>query len=200
MDGRHFVKIAGEELLPRIIRQFSEWADVSVATNDPNIAAQVKGTHIVKPAKVKGYYGVDLVRKGLELHTRERTIIVFGDVYFTEQAVARIKKGNNRSWAVYGRKTGNDYKRYGEYFAFELASRLLPRAREAVEKVRDKWVAKEWYRCTPWEWYYEMEGMSWRIKRYDHVPTGPHWVNIKDLTDDIDMAQDAWNLNHRLRA
>ncbi len=97
LDNRYFLKIGKEELLPRTIRQFSAWATVWVATNDPVIAGKVKGTRVVKPWDLsKSYHGIDMIRKGLTYAaSQQRTIIVFGDVYFTDDAVAKIKEGND---------------------------------------------------------------------------------------------------------
>jgi NADH:ubiquinone oxidoreductase subunit len=204
MVDRYFVDIDGEGLLPRSIRQFSEWADVGVLTSNDQIKARLPDVGMVPGSdRRKAFLANDLIRKGLEQCGGERTIVVFGDVYFTDQAVQVIKKGKRRSWVVYGRSQSNPYTgtQWAEWFAFEISG--LPATNKGFEALREtvkNYRSGAWPTCKAWDWYYEMEGMPYYIDDVANVPTGDHWVEINDLTDDIDFLGDALNLRRAVRA
>jgi len=190
MEDRHFVEIGGEELLPRIIRQFSEFASVEVAASDPNIADRVDAPTVAPKDRSDKIAGLDMILKGLDLASRERNLIVLGDVYFSDEAISLIREGNGKTWAVYGRSKNNDYKPYGEPFVFEVKMKAIPQAYKALEVVLWHWATGGWDRRTPWEWYFEMEGLPYHIRRVNNIHTGEHWVEIDDHTDDVDYEKD----------
>ena len=204
LADRYFIDIDGEELLPRSVRQFSEWADVDVLTSNYQVAGRLAGVRTVPGSdQRKTYLANDMIRKGLEQCGGERTIIVFGDVYFTDRAVQVIKKGNNRSWGVYGRSQSNPYTGtpWAEWFAFEVRDLVATHQGFAALKGTVKnYRSGAWPTCKTWDWYYEMEGMPYYIDDVANVPTGDHWVEINDLTDDIDFLGDALNLRRAVRA
>lgn len=199
-EDRYFCEIGGEQLLPRTIRQFSEWADTYVLTSNQSVIDCLPpGTATLRGSdKSRTYLSIDMIRKGLENLGPDRTFIVFGDVYFTDEAVQTIREGTGRPWTVYGRSQGNPYTAtpWAEYYVIEIAD--LGGAIHATEALRatvNHYVAGYWNTCKTWDWYYEMEGMPYFIEDVASVPTGPHWVEIDDLTDDVDFWGDMVRLN-----
>lgn len=203
LQDRYFIEIGGEELLPRTVRQFSEWADVCVVSSNPSVIQGVSDVLVHSaPEPVANYYGADMIRKGLAFCGRDRNIIVFGDVYFTDDAVQAIQVGNNREWAVYGRSGASEATGapWAEYFAIEIASELAEvRAWESLFNIANYYTQRDWPVCTAWEWYYEMEDLPfWR--KTDRVRTGKHWVEIDDATDDIDLIEDVERIRKNVAA
>jgi hypothetical protein len=128
--------------------------------------------------------------------------VVFGDVYFTHEAVATIAGVRYPSWRVFGRSTDNPYTGtpYAEWFAFHIANPAeVGRAKDAWKKVADDFGNNRWYRASAWEWYYTMEGMSINNRDAANMPTGKHWIEINDITDDIDFQADVDRMNTMLR-
>lgn len=195
-NSRLLTRINGRPLLVRTIRQFGEWADVALLSSDPLVREAVKGQkhlfYVQAEDKSDRYFGVDMIRKGLTHAWNKRSIILFGDVVWTDEAVELVRKQQVDDWAVYGRSTNSEITgtRWAEYFAIEVNWGSREPAKRACDIVANHYMSKQWHRCTAWEWYYQMEQMSYDILNSRKVRTGPHWVEINDATDDIDTADD----------
>lgn len=194
-NHRLLTPINGEPLLERTMRQFGGALHRTVITSDPKITrlADAMGYTVYPGSDQSGqYYGVDMIRKGLDVLFPTRNIILFGDVVFTEEAAAIIRANPTKDWAVYGRSgAGELTSPYGEYFAIEIVDReAYEQARKALQLVSAYHEAGEWYRASPWEWYFEMEQMPYYIRNPRNIDVGPHWVEINDATDDIDFESD----------
>lgn len=193
-NHRLLTPIDGKPLLQRTIDQFSPHGPVAVLSGDPTIRKAVTPTRFL-PGSDKShlFYGADMIRKGLEHYAGPRTVIVFGDVVFTDAAVATIANHEVEDWAVYGRSkvVSDKVAPYGEYFAIEInTNRVVDQGFKALRTIALKHKRGEWRRCTAWEWYFEMEGLPYRIKDSKNIDVGPHWVEINDTTDDIDLPSD----------
>lgn len=205
LKDRHFIKIGGEPLLKRTVRQFAAFSDVVVIASDRRYAEELadEPCEVVPGDGKEVYYGADMIRKGLDHREGIVSWLVFGDVYFTDKAIYTIKAGipYKQGWAMYGRSTNNPYTGtpWAEPFVIELGHVSNARCRAALDTILGHFLNRHWRRCSPWEWYYEMEGMPYEIPDVKHVPTGPHWVEINDLTDDIDFREDAANLEDAVR-
>lgn len=199
-NSRLLTPIKGTPLIVRTIKQFTQaGALVRVVTNDPDIIELVrmqKNVTIAWDADDPKYSQVDMIRKGLHFAWSRRSIIVFGDVVFTDAAVKRIMENRTEDWTVFGRSTDSQITgtRWAEYFAIELNWGSREQGKEAVNQVVSYFISGEWHRASAWEWYYHMEKMPYHIPNPANVPTGPHWVEINDGTDDIDFADDAKRL------
>lgn len=193
-NHRLLTPIDGKPLLQRTIDQFSPHGPVAVLSGDPTIRKAVNPTRFL-PGSDKShlFYGADMIRKGLEHYAARRHLILFGDVVFTPEAVATIVSHDPADWAVYGRSktTGTHTAPYGEYFAIEInTNRVVDQGFKALRTIAATYRAGRWKRCTAWEWYFEMEGLPYRIKDSKNIAVGPHWVEINDTTDDIDLPSD----------
>lgn len=195
LEGRHMTEIGGEPLLPRTIRQFKEWATQVWVVCPRELGRQLDCFTLPAKDESDKFFGVDMIRKGLDHAVSPRTIIAFGDVWFTDEAHEVMAEGNGRSWAVYGRShdpTG--LGRWAEPFAIEVGKGMRLPMRNALEQVATYYMAGRWDRCTVWEWYYEMEGLHYWIEDPYNAHTGEHWVEINDETDDLDFQEDVERL------
>jgi hypothetical protein len=200
-NGRLLTPIKGVPLLIRTIQQFGEWANVAVLSSDPVIRDAVKSQRsmmlIEDEDKSSQYHGVDFIRKGLNHCYKQRSLIVFGDVVFTDEAVEVIRTHKADDWAVFGRSTDSPITGtpWAEFFAIEVNWLAREHGKGAVEAVAGFYNTRQWPYCTAWEWYYHMEKMPYTSREnVKRVKTGPHWVEINDGTDDIDFEVDRINL------
>lgn len=182
---RHLVPVGGEPLLQRTIRQavtFTE--DVHVTTPDDD-RYRVVGAyrHVREP-------GASEYASTRDLWSEDgRTVLLLGDVYFTDRAISTICGDRRRGFRAYGRRgasrvTGTPY---GELFAaswwpehHEQMDRHLATvhaARSAGTVTRPPgWLLLRAWQGTP---------LGTHI-----VKRGRYFVTIDDLTDDIDTAAD----------
>lgn len=200
VDAPYTEMFQGFPLIVRTLRQFTSLGHEVII-----ISRRQDVKDVTRPQRRIGYWepvrdydeylGVAMIPKALDRAWQPETTIVFGDVYFTDEAVQTISD-HEGDWAVFGRSTNNVWTgtQWAEWFAFHTHWGLRRQMRMAAKVVVKAYEEGSWHRCTPWEWYYEMEGMDWTIRNPMQVPTGPHWVEINDLTDDIDYKEDADNL------
>ena len=98
LDDRHFMEVGGEPLIVRTIRQFKGFCEDVTVICPKDFFDELPWIQGVYHALGRGmewaFFGADMIRKGLELCIDPRTIIVFGDVYFTDEAIDIIREGN----------------------------------------------------------------------------------------------------------
>lgn len=200
IDSPYLEKFQGVPLIVRTIRQFTgRGHPVIVVTRRADVkevTRSQRGISFWEPTlDYSEYGGVAMIPKALDRAWARQTLVVFGDVYFTDKAVEIISEPT-KDWYVYGRSTNNVWTgtQWAEWFAFSTHWGVRRQMRMAAKLVIQAYKEGTHHRATPWEWYYEMEGMPWLIRNPMHVETGPHWVEINDLTDDIDYKEDADNL------
>lgn len=192
---RMLTRIKGQPLIVRTVYQFSKWANVCVVTSDPTIIEALRGhpARILAGSDKSDYYGgVDMIRKGLDWCWNRRSFIVFGDVVWTDDAVAKLESSEIAEFAVYGRSGPSKLlgTPYAEYFAIGVNWAGREKGKQAVETVAKHYREGDWLQCTAWEWYHTMEGMPWEMPHPARPPIGEHWVEIDDATDDIDVNDD----------
>lgn len=136
-----------------------------------------------------------------------RTFILFGDDYYTRDAIRRIfdPKLDPTVWKYAHRTNGNRItgKPYWEDFAYIIPASFAEEARAAIWRVRDK--------CRKGSFCYEQQpiGRAWVLEmlgidcsRCQYVTRDwlalvggvagapDHFIEINDLTDDFDSAED----------
>lgn len=195
--ARHLIDLDGEPLLERTVRQFSTVGDVVIV-----------GPYDIPPARqadairAPEWGHIEMFAKGLpHLAEAGRTNLVFGDVWFSDQAIDRIV-ATDGDWRVFGRPGPSKWTgtRWGEYFCFTLYPEHVVMFRKAMMAALHAFASGVHHRVTPWEVYYSMEGLPLKI-RGKRAHTGPHWVTIDDWTDDFDFIEDVerWRKRRRSR-
>jgi MobA-like NTP transferase domain len=197
---KQLVDIGGERLIERSIRQFSAHGELSVvygAAPLPVEAHQVRAENDPRLGDING-----IINARRHWSKTDRTLIVLGDVWFTDDAVAKIVAPRS-DWCLYGRPRGSDLtgKRWDEQFAvgFEPAEqdRVYAAAARGATMVRHHQI--RWCRFP--QWFHCMHGLTDR-RRIDRVPdiSLGHFVVIDDATDDIDKPDDYRRLRERIHA
>lgn len=183
---KHLVEIHGERLIDRTARLFAEHGDVHVVARDERYATA--HSTLYRPRLDDRNFGADKFVSSRELWSRdERTLVVYGDVFFTESAVARIVSWPHESWYLFARPGhssvyGGDR---GECFAQSFYPRDIPdhlaALREIIRARRRRHIGE----IGGWTHYRAMEGFF-----LDTHTIGPRLVQIDDATDDIDYPDD----------
>jgi hypothetical protein len=190
---KHLAVIDGEPVIHRTVRQFSSYASDIVVVG----VYQMQGSKLYSPA-------ADVSREMNKFDSsmdmwlpNGRTVIVFGDVYFTDEAVRTIMT-NQDDWRFYLRPgpssiTGKDCK---EIFAVTFDDSALDLLQSAVTKLR----------------HFKTSAAGWSLFRLLTIGTpsashtdksmfnyGRHVV-IDDWTEDFDYPRDLdnWEANRSI--
>lgn len=175
----------GEVLLHRTIEQaLGLTSDVHVVTPDDNrydLPGQVR-RHIVGP------------HHNEYEHTRwlwsgdDRTVLLLGDVYFTDHAIDTIAAGSPSAYRVFGRYRASKVTGtpYGEIFAASWGPARLTQMDAHLREVERLRVTGECTRPPGWVLLRLWQGTPVR----KHLVRPPIWTEIDDWTDDLDTPAD----------
>ncbi|HOB90284.1 MAG TPA: hypothetical protein PKG74_03080 [Candidatus Colwellbacteria bacterium] len=171
---RHSVKIGGETLLERIVRQLKSRGDFDIVISSNKI-----GDHAIEGSReiVNPLTGNDLgCFYGLK--DLNPDLFIFGDVYFTDRAIDRILAGEDH---FFGRTSESGSKRYGEMFAVRPDADFW----NFLEIAWTAYQAGKLKRLWSWDLYSMMRGKNF----YQFGNTGD-FTEIKDETEDFDKPED----------
>jgi hypothetical protein len=184
----HFAPLTRHDGKPLILRTAERvmryTQDVHILTPPNPLYATLPGTkHIVQTERPSEYAA------SRELWEPEgRTVLLLGDVYFSDLAMERIMRYRKRQYMVFGRKgpsriTGTPY---GEIFAaswYGEHNMQMDAHLETVHKLRAEGTITR-----PPGW---MLLRAWQGTPLDkHRVLSKHFMNINDWTDDIDFPVD----------
>lgn len=187
--SKHLTKIEGEVLLHRTCRQFLNYTN-DVVVVGPDETYSFEGTRLYIPPINKARW-MDMAKfwSSHEQWSSGRTVLVFGDVYFTNDAVKTIMT-NTDPWKFFLRKgessvTGCPYK---EIFGIAFDASEQGRFRMKITDLMNKKVATS--------------GGGWHLfstlvfETHMYLFDNPYYVNIDDWTEDFDFPSDleAWEM------
>jgi len=180
---KHLVEIEGERLLDRTCRQFRPHGDVFVAGHDERY--QTPWSILFKAGKylTPEWGGADKFLSSASLWNQNgRTVVLYGDVWFSKEAVDTIVDFREKEWQLFGRfgpseVTGTPW---GECFAQSFHTEHIE---EHYAKLRE--MAKMEGKTGGWVHYRMMQGMEPLAHR-----RGPRFTEIDDWTDDFDFPED----------
>lgn len=183
---KHLVCIGGEVLLERTVRQFSAWGEVYVVGRDERYA--VEGSHLVIPRLDPLNFGADKFLSSRHLWNRDgRTIVAYGDVRFTDEAVEIIAGYPDRDWrlfarfgpsSVYGGDRGECFAQ--SFWPENIGDHLA--ALQRIVRLRRQHVLGQ---IGGWQHYRAIEGLF-----LDEHARGARFVEVDDMTDDLDFPAD----------
>jgi MobA-like NTP transferase domain len=183
---KHLAVINGERLIDRTARLFSPHAEVLVVGREPRY--ETPYSRRVPPRLNDRHFGADKFLSSRHLWNRDgRTLVLYGDVFFTEAAVRTIIEWPHRDWYLFGRFGpsriyGGDR---GECFAQSFYPDNIP---DHLAALRGIVVARRLRHISSiggWQHYRAMEGFN-----LDAHLKGPRFVEIDDATDDLDYPED----------
>ena len=180
---KHKVVIDGEVLIERTARQFLKYTkSVVIVARDESY--RVDGCSLYIPKLNKKYKDMDKFMSSKNLWSDTKTILVFGDVYFTDEAVETIMT-NKREYCFFLRKRGSKItgKNKEEIFAISFYAKnnnmILSTIKEIISQ-NLPFTAGGWLLLKT---LFNMN-VGWRHRNTKN------YINIDDWTDDFDYPED----------
>ena len=180
---KQYVQVDGVPIIERAKSMFGRYGEIVVADKGNILRNRKNGD-------------IDKLMSGIPLWSKkEETIVIFGDVYWTPEAVKAICENAERDWFVYGRLGRNAVKRWNENFAVSFYPQhhdhLVTTMKRAIKLADAKLIrasrVAQWYRVACGK-----DG-----KEADHIGQPQenlgHFVVIDDMTEDFDYPHDYEN-------
>jgi CTP:phosphocholine cytidylyltransferase-like protein len=183
---KHLLKIEGEVLLERTIRQFKKYTDdIIIISNEDYIFA---GTQLEKPLE-GDWYDFGKIYSSHHLWSNDKTFIVYGDVYFTDEAVEKIMTSEG-DYKFFLRSSASKltYKKYGEVFGIAFLGNMNDKIKENIETL----ISQKKKGAGTWELYYYMHNIT-GVSRVKQTFKMGGYIEIDDWTDDFDTPEDILN-------
>lgn len=185
-------RLGGEErepLLARTLRQLSATgADVWVTApaEDPGPYRAVAGGCGVRVLVAEGRN--EFVASRPAWAESGRTVLLLGDVWFTDEALATILDCPDTDVRFFGREHASHLtgSRWGEIFATSWDAGQAAGLAAMVEAVGREQDAGRADRAAGWALLRMVQGTPLQT----HLVHAPWWVRIDDATDDIDFPED----------
>ena len=199
--AKHFVKLCSEPILHRTVRLLHEnnVDDIWVVglTTDYKIEHSnlcVPTINYVENADADKF----LSSKAL-WHTSDRTVVLYGDCYFSEKAMQTIVNSQNKDWTLFCRPTPSEITGtlYGECFAQSFYPEHLEMHEKNLHRIAELYKAGKLHRCGGWEHYRAMAGKE-DLELDTHLMS-TNFVEINDWTEDFDVPADYdnWTRNRK---
>jgi len=195
-NPKHLVEVEGERLIDRTVRQYLQYTDdVIVVGSDERYLiprAQLfipdRPMEFVYPiTKPRPWREMDKFASSMHLWEEGRTVLVYGDVYFTDQAVKTVME-NKEEWKCFCRTkpsqvTGKNCK---EIFAYSLMPEHHREFKYAIEYLmRGKTAAGGWSLFR----YLTTKNENVNVN-YEVMFNNNNFIEIDDWTDDFDFPND----------
>jgi hypothetical protein len=197
---KHLVKINNKPLLVRTIEQIKSlnYSDISIIKNKGVTDYDFLPVKKIDISKTKEIGDIDKIFSSRDHWSKtERTILILGDVYFTDQAIKTILNHSPRDWFQFGRLGHSnlpDRKWKGnENFGFSFFPEHIEKIKKSCwESINLK--KKGLIRRNRMAQFYRImcgkEGYN-ADKRGQPQENLGNFIEINDMTDDIDYFEDA---------
>ena len=181
---RHLAIVEKEVLIKRTAEQFLKHTD-QVCIVAPDSSYEVPGAklYVVKTSNTFWQDAAKFLSSKAHWNPNGRTVIVFGDVWFTSDAVKKIM-GNKDPFKWFLRKDGSKItgKQRREIFAFSFYSSHVDSLLQTLLHTISVGACSE---NAEWAWYKATTGPA----NHD-LFTNPHYIDIDDWTEDFDYPVD----------
>lgn len=194
---KHLIEINGERLLDRTIRLIRNKADKNDKINvvafkkiykTPYSTLRVP-RYEIKEEKEKHFEYPFLYVSKKWWSVDDTTVILLGDVYFTEEAMNTIINNARKSnqYAFYGRDNASTFTgcSYGEIFGISISHESVDTVWNTILEVKHLKETDQINRFSGWEIYRQLQSInpnSHEIK--------DNFIIIDDFTDDFDYPSD----------
>jgi CTP:phosphocholine cytidylyltransferase-like protein len=171
---KHRLVVEGEVLIERTYRQFSKYADkVIIVANEEMGFAE---TYI--PVNNKKWRDIAKFYSSRDIWTEGKNVLVFADVYFTDEAVERIMN-DPYGLSFYLRSKGSHLtkKLWKEIWGIGFEGSSIPILESAILKIIE---SKENYSAGGWRLYDQFTQDKQKFKS----------IEIDDWTEDFDFPAD----------
>ncbi len=184
---KHFAPVDGEPILHRTIRLASKYTStIYVVAKSQNY--KIKNSQLFVPKLDTTNEDADKFLSSKDLwNLGGRTIVFYGDVFFTDDAMRQIFTHRKREWTLFAREheskiTGTPY---GECFAQSFYPENIPEHLSNLNRIAYERREGIIDRCGGWEHYRAMADVDLK----EHRING-RFYDIDDYTDDFDYPDD----------
>lgn len=186
---KHLVDVAGQPLLHRTVSQFKPHGELFLTAPEDDERYAIPDVKIFHPPNIDNLYDAKKLLDNKDLWNENgRTIILWGDVFFTSKAVRKIVRHEPANWSMYGRfgpssVTGCEY---GELFAFSFQPHMRPDIEIALHTLAVKRKYDLVNRVGGWELYRLLSG----ARDLEMHTRYRNFIEINDETEDFDFPHD----------
>lgn len=195
---KHFAPIDGEPILNRTVRQLLErgMRDIHVVSkDDPRYKIEGAEQYIAR-VDYENNADADKFLSSKELWNKDgRTIVMYGDCFFTDDAIDQILKFDNRRWTLFCRPFASKITRtpWGECFAQSFYPEDIEKHESALHLTARLFKEGAISRCGGWEHFNAFIGKETKDitnVEADSLMASDHCYVINDWTDDFDYPED----------
>lgn len=182
---KHFLEIAGETILGRLVRLFQERGVEDIWVVGPDERYRLPGTRLFIPEQVPEHSDANKILNSASLwNPAGPTVIVYGDVWLTEEAVDAVL-AESRPWVGFGRWGHHRWiDTPEELFGFKFGPEFHETNRQILSWVINLYQSKELPRVAGWEFYW---GFNWDPRAFEVFDLT--WLEINDMSDDVDTPE-----------
>jgi hypothetical protein len=180
---KHRLIIEDEVLIERTARQFLKYTKDVVIVGNKN-AHRVEGCSMYVPGQGRNLKDMAKFISSETIWSDDRTVMVFGDVYFTDEAVETIIS-DTKQWRFYLRKEGSTFtgKGWREIFGLSFDASFNKDMNRAILEVISKNIA---FRTGGWFLFKHLQ----KTEDNDKLFITDNHINIDDWTEDFDFPKD----------
>lgn len=192
--AKHFAPVDGEPIVSRTVRLMSQFGcDVHIVARTDNY--RMSGASLLIPELTPDSGDADKFLSSRELwNTNGRTVILYGDVFFTDTAAQTIMGWPHPDWRLFGRAFGSSFtgSGHGECFAISFYHDYIPEFAAALRRVVRMYTDGLLDRCGGWEVYKAMIRLpdAMFTSFPDPVIMCDRFTQIDDWTEDFDWPHD----------
>jgi len=198
---KHFVKVDNEPIIHRTVRLLTERgvSDIYIVGPDEG-EYKIPNTQLFIPTKNSNNHGVDKFLNSEELWSKEdRTVVLYGDVFFTDAAMDSIVNYTDSNWTLFCRFTNSMLtgSTYGECFAQSFYPNEIEIHKEKLLLVVESVNSRHLKKSGGWEHYRAMNNIVGRELRqhniYEKYFIIDDWTEDFDFPEDYDRFIERWN-------
>lgn len=192
---KHLIRIEGEVILHRTVRLLKEQGvdDIVIVSKDDN-RYNIEGTtqYIITPNYEENADADKFLSSKGVWNTSGKTLMIYGDCYFTDKAIFRIVNACRRraDWMLFCRPTESKVtgSKWGECFCMFIPSGHINLFEDKLHHIAELHKAGLIKRCGGWELYRAMTGREDSDLGKHYMTT--NWYLIDDWTEDFDFPKD----------
>ena len=191
---KHLVKIDGVPLLHRTVDLLRNLGanDISILAFDARY--RIEGTRFITPTET-AFKNTALGHSAEYWSSTKDSVVLLGDVYFSQQAMRLITSHQGEHIHWFGRKgAGKTGKGWGELFAISIPQHCHQEMRNAFSAVSLAFEEKKIKRATGWECYRFLHKLPLTKNVFS-----TDFTDIDDETEDFDFPSEyeAWIKTYR---
>jgi tetratricopeptide (TPR) repeat protein len=184
--SKHRIIIENQSLVDRQIRQFSDFrCEIVVVSNERNDT--FSGANLYIPRSESTWLDMAKFYSSMEMWSDNRTFLVFGDVFFTDEAVQKMMVAKDE--ILFFLRKGESLitgKQYKEIFAIAFEVKMVPQVRFWLESVIQEGCAKAAGGWFLYKKFLQEQG----LELSEGLEQGIAYVSIDDWTEDFDYPID----------